>query len=196
MSKRNLTSGRINQKMETRFEILSAASRLLQKKQIFTIEDVVNESGISRATIYRYFSNIDLLIAEAGLHLKLISPSEIYKNVEKLNFSEQLKGFVTYVNKVTLDNEKAFRQYLSKVILQDSEEMTRAGRRILTLDYILENKDLDKVTRDKLTFVCTLLTGIEPIIVAKDVCNMDNNQAQEALLWALEKILKGLESEN
>mgnify|MGYP001595255558 CR=1 FL=1 len=60
-----LKEGRINQKLQTRSEILKSAQILLNKERQITLEKVAEHAGISRATIYRYFSNIELLTTEA-----------------------------------------------------------------------------------------------------------------------------------
>ena len=74
MYKRNLNSGRVSQKLETRNKILSSAQHYLNKGLEFNLEDIAEKTGISRATVYRYFSNIDILAAEAGLALSTESP--------------------------------------------------------------------------------------------------------------------------
>ena len=63
MNKSKFSSGRVNQKLKTREKILRAALDLLKTKVEFSLEDVAENMGSSRATVYRYFSNIDLLCA-------------------------------------------------------------------------------------------------------------------------------------
>ena len=41
--------------------------------------------------------------------------------------------------------------------------------------------------------LATTLMGMEPFIVTKDVCGLDNEASKEVLRWGLELIIKGLE---
>ena len=59
MKQTNITSGRVNQKAQTRAKILDATKVLMKTKQANTLDDVAEKANISRTTIYRYFSRID-----------------------------------------------------------------------------------------------------------------------------------------
>ncbi|MEM1001750.1 MAG: helix-turn-helix domain-containing protein, partial [Bacteroidota bacterium] len=77
-----LDKGRTNQKLETRNNILDSAQYFMQQNLEFNLEDIAKRTGISRATIYRYFSNTEILMAEAGLHISTKSPETICNNLE------------------------------------------------------------------------------------------------------------------
>jgi AcrR family transcriptional regulator len=57
--------GRVLQKRRTRQALLEAANRLRARGTVPTIEDVAAEAQVSRATIYRYYTAIDSLVADA-----------------------------------------------------------------------------------------------------------------------------------
>ena len=82
MSDNYIKSGRTNQKLETRSKILTGAKYFINKGITFTLEDVAKKSGISRATIYRYYSNVEILAAEAGLDISTIKPETIIQKVK------------------------------------------------------------------------------------------------------------------
>ena len=84
MNKSKITKGRAKQKLQTRSEILIAAKGLMQKKERITLEDVAKKANISRATMYRYFSNIDLLFTEASLDIHHKSPDQISEDVKNM----------------------------------------------------------------------------------------------------------------
>lgn len=192
-----IKSGRINQKLETRDKILTNAQYFINKGLEFTLEDVAKKSGISRATIYRYYSKIDILVNEAGLDLKTKSPENIIENLKGKNIEEIILGIQKYFNILAIDNENAFRKYLCTVLASNSSEVKRGARRKKTLQLALEDYSINKKDKDKLVSLLTILMGIEPLIVSKDVSGLNNNQSMEVMKWGVQLILKGyLKSDN
>ena len=61
------SNGRANQRDRTRKDLLSAAARLLKEGANPSMEDLAAAAMVSRATAYRYFPNLDALLAEAPL---------------------------------------------------------------------------------------------------------------------------------
>lgn len=184
--------GRVRQKQETREKILCSTQELMNSGEKFTLEDVAEKAGISRATIYRYYSNIDILSAEAGLDINTKNPKTIYENLQGLEIKDKLLGVQEYYNNLALDNENAFRNYLSIVLTSDAEYSKRGARRSKTLKMVLEEANLTKSEITNLQNLFTVLMGIEPLIVTKDVCGLNNEQSKELLKWGMELLLKGI----
>ena len=42
---------------------------------------------------------------------------------------------------------------------------------------------------ENLVNVATILMGIEPFVVTKDVCHLNNKESKQVLHWGLEKII-------
>ena len=59
--------GRLAQKQRTREAILAGARKLIEEGRSVTVTDAAEVQGISKATAYRYFSDPNVLVAEAGL---------------------------------------------------------------------------------------------------------------------------------
>jgi AcrR family transcriptional regulator len=57
------SNGRANQRDRTRKDLLSAAARLLKEGASPSMEDLAAAAMVSRATAYRYFPNLDALLA-------------------------------------------------------------------------------------------------------------------------------------
>ncbi|MDU8886816.1 TetR/AcrR family transcriptional regulator [Yeosuana sp. MJ-SS3] len=191
MKKEYIKSGRINQKLETRDKILTSAQFFINKGLEFTLEDVAKKSGISRATIYRYYSKIEILANEAGLDINTKSPENIIENLKEKNIEEIILGIQNYFNTLAIDHESAFRKYLSTVLASNSSEIKRGARRKKTLQLAFENISINKREREKLVNLLTILMGIEPLIVTKDVSGLTNNQSMEIMNWGVQLILKG-----
>lgn len=194
MKGKYLGSGRKNQKLKTRDKILNSTQILLEKKKDFTLEDVARHAKISRATIYRYYSNIDILAAEAVLDLSTKNSEEIIEEVKDLDLKEAIMAIQEYYNNLTIDHEAGFRKYMSVVLNADQSTKMRGARRKKTLVMLLQQraKGMHPDEIEKLANLATVLMGIEPFVVTKDVCHLNNQQSKELLNWGLEKILKAV----
>lgn len=191
MNKDYINSGRANQKQETRDRILKSAQYFLKEGIEFSLEDVAKKTGISRATIYRYYSNAEILAAEASLDINTLSPEEIFKNLEPKNFEEQVLGIQDYFNTHAVVNENAFRKYLSVVIASNPSSIKRGARRKKTMQLAFENTNFKTKDKKDLTNLLIILMGIEPLIIAKDVARLNNQEAMRLMKWGIQLILKG-----
>ena len=198
MKEKYLNSGRKNQKHKTRDRILASAQNLLAEGKEFTLEDVAKETGISRATIYRYFSNIDLLASEAGLDLNTKDSEEIMEDVRTLNTKKAILEIQNYYNDLAIENEPGFRKYLSATLNVSDDKKTRGARRKSTLAMLFKEKGirLPKDEIEKISNIATVLMGIEALIVTKDVCRLNNKSSKDLLNWGLEHILNSVLNEN
>lgn len=195
----SLDNGRINQKVKTRSRILSAAKSLMSEDKKITLEEVALKAGVARATIYRYFPNIDLLYTEASLDIHFSSPEELFEEVKNMTLNQRLIYIQEYYNKMAQDHELIFRRYLSATLLESlgSNKKIRGARRVEAMSLVLaSSKDkFSKENLDHLKNTGTILMGIESVIVAKDVCGLSDKMTNDTLKWALEMILKGLNAE-
>lgn len=196
----SLKSGRQSQKRKTRQNILASAQKLLSMGQPFTLEDVAKHSKTSRATVYRYFSNIDILCSEAGIDFHTKTPEELIEDSKHLSLLEQILYVQNYFNELSFNNEAAFRKYLSVYLKEDFTNKigtVRGARRTATLELVLESykKKLGESTYKKLIANATVLMGIEPVIITKDVVGLDNSSAKKSLAWGFEMLLKGIDTE-
>lgn len=192
MNKKYVDSGRTNQKLETRSKILNSAQYFLNNEMEFNLEDIAKRTGISRATIYRYFSNADILAAEAGLDVSVNSPETIYESLEGEKIQDKVLEIQDYYNTLTLDNENLFRKYLSAVLDTTTPTSERGARRKKTLQMVLAETDFTDQEKEKLSNLLTLFMGMEPYIVTKDVCGLDNKESSELLKWGINLIFEGL----
>ena len=196
MKEKFLKEGRVNQKLQTRSLILKSARDILNRESKISLETVAEHAGISRATIYRYFSNIELLTTEALLHAHFLSPEELRDQVEGQSLEETLHALQSHYNKMSRENELVFRRYLSASLIEaiNSNKKTRGGRRVEALKLALKpfEKLMSKTDLERLVNIATLLMGIDALLVCKDVCGLDNSGTDELLEWALDLILDGI----
>lgn len=197
MEKKNGGKKRELQKLQTRFKILTAARELMHRDERISLEDIAEKAGISRATMYRYFSNIDLLFAEATLDTHSKHPEILKEEVKGKQMSNRIFHIQDYYNSIIIAKETAYRRYLSAAI---SESVTagqhlRGARRVkaLTLALASYKKNLGEDTFKKLIHSASLLMGIESVITTRDVCKLNEEESLETLRWAMEMLLKGVE---
>ena len=197
MNKLPLDEGRIKQKLKTRTSILKATKRLMKKSRKITLEDIAEEADISRATIYRYFSNVDLLVLEASLDIEHTSPDELSRQVEELEMTERLFFIQDHYNRQAQKHEIGFKRYLSAAIAESvaTRKSVRGARRVESLQKSLEplRENLTRQQFDNLVTIASVLMGIDAMIVTKDVCGLNNDQSSEVLKWGLEMILQGMQ---
>ncbi|WP_422350770.1 TetR/AcrR family transcriptional regulator [Flagellimonas sp.] len=196
MNEDYIQTGRTNQKLETRDKILKSAQYFLKKGKGFNLENVAQKSGVSRATIYRYYSNVEILTTEASLDINTLNSEAILENYQDKSLEEKVLGIQDYFNRLSLDNEPLFRRYLSAVVIPATPKSVRGARRIKALNLALEKENLPSQEKKDLAKLLTLFMGIEPLIVTKDVAGLSNNESQRMLKWGMQLILKGYLSGN
>ena len=141
-----INKGRTKQKKKTRIRIINAAKKLMSDNSKVSIEEVAEEAQVSRATIYRYFTNIDLLCTEASLDINFLTPVQLYDKVKDRPLDECILFIQNYYNKMAQEHELIFRRYLSATLLESfrSKNKIRGARRVeaMTLaDKIVVLKD-------------------------------------------------------
>jgi len=180
---------RINQKKRTRTELLRTARKMIEEGTSFSVADVADASGISRATAYRYFSKPDDMLREAVLDAvaEKIRLSEDIASCGTVE--ERLDEMVTQLFRMVAENESVFRAFLSASVTND--QMPRAARRLPWLSEALkpiENR-LSKPAYENLLAGLSLLTGIEAIVVLRDVCAMDIDRGEKIVRWSAQAML-------
>jgi AcrR family transcriptional regulator len=199
MKQISFKEGRVKQKLKTRMQILEAAKVLMSKKRNITLEGVAQEANVSRATIYRYFPNIELLYSEASLDIHYSSPNALFEEVKDMSLSGRILKVQSYYNQLAQDHELIFRRYLSAVLNESivSKKKIRGARRVATMELVLDSfkKEMSGKNLQNLKNIASILMGIDSLIVAKDVCGLSNKEADDTLKWGIEMILKGLYSD-
>lgn len=184
-------TSRTNQKQRTRADLLRAARKLMGEGQQPTVADAADAAGISRATAYRYFSKPEELIREATLDaLAELAGPAAPDGTSGDTVEQRLDSLVTRVLALITDNEALFRTFLAHAVSGPAEPR-RGGRRLIWLREILRpvEHELDEPARDRLIHALSLLMGIEPVIVLRDIAGLDQEEASAVLRWAAQALL-------
>ncbi|UWX55153.1 hypothetical protein NYZ99_00480 [Maribacter litopenaei] len=118
----------------------------------------------------------------------------IYDNLQGKTLDDKIFGVQDYYNTLAVDHEKLFRKYISTFLDSSTSTPKRGARRKKTLQMVLEDTDFSPKLKKDLSNLLTVLMGIEPLIVTKDVCGLDNTESTELLKWGMELLLRGLKN--
>ena len=190
---------RANQKQRTRTAIVEAAIRLLGTGVRPTVPDAAAAAKVSRATAYRYFPTQDALLIEAAAH----GPADVVEPLLERNADENARahllrlqaGFLNTAIAEEAAMRAALRAYLDAWFSArergDTGPDVREGRRMRWIATALapELAALPPAQARRLEAALALTMGIEPLVVMKDVCRVDDAEARETLAWAAEALL-------
>jgi AcrR family transcriptional regulator len=190
---------RVNQKRRTRTELLRAARDLIANGGHPSVGDVADRASISRATAYRYFSTPEELVREAVLDgvadTILVPPAADGEGSEVV--PKRLDDLVTQVFKMVVDNEHVFRALLAGSATGQSSAK-RGGRRLEWLRLALDplRQEVPKAQFERLIQSLALVTGVEALVVTRDICELDYDQSDELLRWTARTLLRGAIAES
>jgi AcrR family transcriptional regulator len=186
---------RVNQKRRTRVELLRSARTLIENgTQNPSVGDVADHASISRATAYRYFSSPEEMIREAvldGVADAIAVPAA--KDDDGLDVVEaRLDTLVSQVFKMVTENEGVFRALLSTSATGISDAR-RGGRRLTWLREAMAplQKELPVKKFEQLVNALALVTGVEALVVSRDICELDDKSSEKMLRWVAKTLLNG-----
>jgi AcrR family transcriptional regulator len=181
---------------------VNAANELLRKGAPPTVADAAEQARVSRATAYRYFPTQESLFLEIAKVTPAVNPVEkLLKEMSGDDAEERLLHLLDTFNAINFSEQvsmrTALRTYLDTWLTSRGKSgeapPVREGRRMRWLD-----KALDPVRRDfsdaewrRLRAALALTLGIEPMIVMKDVCHIENDKEALAILrWTASVLLR------
>jgi AcrR family transcriptional regulator len=191
---------RANQKARTRAAIIEAGKRLHRNGRMPTIDEVATEARVSRATAYRYFPTKEALLVElTGVTPGVEPVEEMLTSLRTRDIEKRMLRLIdTFMPIVDAEEEQmrtAIRVY-QDIWLRghrggDDSPIVREGRRMRWLDQVLEPaSDLSDEHRRRLRAALALTLGIDALVVMKDVCRLNDEEALATLKWAASVLLR------
>jgi len=199
MSQLLLTKGRIVQKLKTREALISKANEMLKAGTFTNIGAVAKAAGISKATAYRYFSDVEGLKREASLQLKAKTSEDLFADLPETDLAARLDRLITYHFDLFTQHEAEFRLFLGSVIhesVANKKAPSRGGRRIALIEEALKplRPKMDARSWDHMVNSLSVFFGIESVTVLKDVCGLANQDILVTWKWAVKRIVYGAPS--
>jgi AcrR family transcriptional regulator len=170
--------------------LLDSAMQLIADGQIPSIADVAARSAVSRATAYRYFPTRGALLTaviETSLgpvRAQASSTTEGRTRVLEL-FEKTFPRFTEFEPHLRAAAQLSLEQEALQRAGLLTEAPYRRGHRIRILDHALEplSKQLTPDVWQRLHHALSIVYGIEPYIILKDIWGLPNTQVEETALW-------------
>ncbi|MGE0577635.1 MAG: TetR/AcrR family transcriptional regulator [Reyranella sp.] len=190
--------GRANQRRRTRKDLLQAAGRLMKEGRPPTLEEVAEAALVSRATAYRYFPNVDALLAEATLDMASPDPARLFEGASSSDPVARVVLADEALHDMVAANEPALRLFLASTVQRaarsDGEDGVplRQNRRTPLIEAALAptRRQLKPAAYDSLVKALALVLGTEAVIVCKDVLQLSDSEARKVKRWAIKALVE------
>lgn len=185
------TTGRVNQRLRTRQDILRATAQLLKNGASPSMEEIAEAARVSRATLYRYFPNLESLLVEAPLDGNTPNAEELFEGDPSGDPVERLDRAEAALHEMSYRNEAQLRLMLAHAVRReahgDADSPHRQNRRTGLIEAALEpvRDRLDPENYERLCSALALVFGIESMIVYRDVVPITPEAAREVKSWAI-----------
>jgi AcrR family transcriptional regulator len=194
----DLGRGRTQQKQRTRRDLLATASRLIAEGRTPAVSEVADAAGVSRRTAYRYFPAQQKMLVEAALE-GIRSEMEAALAAAPLGVSQpdigkRVDALVRSMQRLTIDNEHRLRTMIHLTVLEKPQPGTRprGTRRIDWIELAVAplKPRLGKADYSRLVSALALITGIEALLVLRDIRGLSESQAVQVSLWMAQAVLR------
>jgi AcrR family transcriptional regulator len=189
-----------NVRRRTRRAMVDAATRLVREGASPSLTEVADAAGVSRATAYRYFPTQESLLAEIIVpDLEAALAAEALPEDLESRFGVAFRTIWSF----STANEAVSRTVLRRGLerppgesVEREEEAAagsiRAGRRVRWLRNALAPAQvrMDEESFDRLVAAMCLCVGIESLVVLRDVCGLEAEEAEEVARWAAFTLLR------
>lgn len=176
--------------------LLSAAMDVIRDGHVPSIAEVAVRAGVARATAYRYFPSRSMLITAVVDHS--LTPVRSWKSDQadgrervKEMFSATFPSFKRFEPQLRAAVQLSLEQWaLEKAGLLE-EEPYRRGHRVGIVAHAIEPFEgvLPRPTLERLRRALSLIYGIEPHIVLKDIWGASDREVEAIVLWMADALV-------
>jgi AcrR family transcriptional regulator len=203
MSKRKPPE-RANQRYRTRKDLIEAAARLMKNGHKPSLEDVAEAARVSRATAYRYFPSVEMLLAEAPLDTAMPDWDALFAGDASTDPEERVDRAEAAMHRMVYENEAALRLMLSAALTRAAGETAdgtvpyRQNRRTPLIDAALEpaRGRFKKASYGRLRAALAMIFGTESMVVFRDVLRVDERAARAVKSWAVRALVRAALAES
>ncbi len=191
---------RANQKARTRAAIVEAALALYRRGTTPTVAQAAAQARVSRATAYRYFPTQESLLVELAVTPGVARVEEALADLSTEDVEQRLLRLLDTFGPIVIAEEAELRRalwvYLDTWLRSQRHPDTevpavREGRRMRWLDRVLEPlSGIPEAERRRLRAALALTLGIDSVVIMKDVCGLDDDEALAVLRWVATILLR------
>jgi AcrR family transcriptional regulator len=190
--------GRPQQRLRTRKDLLLAAARLMKQGHKPGLEEVAAEAMVSRATAYRYFPDIDALLAEASLDVDAPGADSLFPPGAPADPVARLEIVDKALHDLVLARESQMRIMLAQTVVRALEPVAaeaipaRQNRRTPLIEAALApaREEFSPAALRRLGHALALVIGTEGFIAAKDVLRLDDAETRRVKRWAIRALVE------
>lgn len=191
-------------KERTRRVLIEGMKELLRSGAPLTVQALADQTGVSRATVYRYFPSNTSVALNATMPLTdnpLNDPSWSYQNkdfqkLSKLDVAERAGALVRVMGEWAFDHERELRTVLALSLNPDSvrkgltrKDRTNRHRWITSLLADLP-PEVNLADRERLAQSLTPLFGADAVVWVTDVAQLDREKSLDLLQWMAKSLVQ------
>lgn len=192
---------RTAQKDRTRTAIIDAAAALLRAGQQPTVAEAAAAAGVHRSTAYRYFPTPQVLLVDAAVRVGTPDVDEMFAGVDPGDPVALIDAAALFVSDYMFSMEPMFRSIVRATVDRWFEEQgtdepdlsaIRQTVRFRWIDHALAPLQ-GRLAPDQLARLrsaLALVMGAEALIVTRDVCRLDTDEATRVMRWAATSLVR------
>jgi len=165
-----------------------------------TVAQAAEAAKVSRTTAYRYFPTQESLLVELSLDMNVDDVEALVaRPLPRSEVAARLLSVLQLFNRHVFDEETRYRtamrlyqdMWLAAVANGDDAPILREGRRRRWIADCLAplGHDISEHDRRHLTAALALVAGPEPMVVLRDVCRLNADEALAVTGWAIETLI-------
>ena len=177
--------------------LLETAMELIhQDGHIPSVAEVAARSKVSRATAYRYFPSRSALITavtETSLGPVRTFASDNRSGRERVHelFEQTFPRFKEFEAQLRAAAQLALEQWALERAGLLEEEPYRRGHRVRILEHAIAPlaPELPSTVRDRLHKALSVVYGIEPYVILKDIWGLPDREVERIALWMADALI-------
>ncbi|HTE59677.1 MAG TPA: TetR family transcriptional regulator [Solirubrobacteraceae bacterium] len=198
-----LTTGRENQKLRTRDALLDAAVALAREGTLPSIAEVAEAARVSNATAYRYFPNTEALWA--AIAVRQTPPGGITDDMPA-DAEGRIDAIVRRFAAMQFGDETLWRGlaraaldhwFRQRELAEEDRPPVRGSSRLDGIRAAVEplRGTLPPHALERLTMALTLAVGLDAMIVTRDTCRLEPDEATDLMSWAAQSLIRAAVAE-
>lgn len=174
----------------------TAMDLIRQDGHIPSVAEVAVRSKVSRATAYRYFPSRSALITaviDTSLGPVRTLASDLPDGRARVHelFKQTFPRFKEFEPQLRAAAQLALEQWALERAGLLEEEPYRRGHRVRILEHAIAPMapDMPPAVRDRLHHALSVVYGIEPVVILKDIWGLGDREVERTALWMADALI-------